>query len=81
MKRPRIVAVILAGGSGTRFWPLSRKTRPKPLLRAGGRGSLLAEAVARGSGALDVELRPSRRLVGDLREYLSAALGDPAGRD
>jgi mannose-1-phosphate guanylyltransferase len=47
MKRPRIVAVILAGGSGTRFWPLSRTARPKPLLKAGGRGSLLAEAVAR----------------------------------
>jgi mannose-1-phosphate guanylyltransferase len=47
MKGPRLVAVILAGGSGTRFWPLSRKKRPKPLLRAGGRESLLAEAVAR----------------------------------
>src|SRR5262249_53983450 len=47
MKRPRLVAVILAGGAGTRFWPLSRKKRPKPLLRAGGEASLLAEAVAR----------------------------------
>jgi mannose-1-phosphate guanylyltransferase len=47
MKGPRLVAVILAGGSGTRFWPLSRKARPKPLLRAGGRGSLLTEAVGR----------------------------------
>jgi mannose-1-phosphate guanylyltransferase len=47
MKRPRLVAVILAGGAGTRFWPLSRRARPKPLLRAGGRRSLLAEAVAR----------------------------------
>jgi mannose-1-phosphate guanylyltransferase len=47
MKKPRLVAVILAGGSGTRFWPLSRKARPKPLLRAGGSSSLLAEAVAR----------------------------------
>ena len=37
MKGPRLVAVILAGGSGTRFWPLSRKAHPKPLLRAGGR--------------------------------------------
>jgi len=47
MKGPRLVAVILAGGSGTRFWPLSRKAHPKPLLRAGGRASLLADAVAR----------------------------------
>lgn len=47
MKPPRVVAVILAGGAGTRFWPLSRDARPKPLLRAGGRATLLAECVAR----------------------------------
>lgn len=35
----------------------------------------LAPVVASGSGQLDVELRPSRRLVGDLREYLSATIG------
>lgn len=28
-------AVIMAGGSGTRFWPLSRKSRPKQLLALG----------------------------------------------
>ncbi len=47
MKAPRVVAVILAGGAGTRFWPLSREARPKPLLIAGGRKTLLAETVAR----------------------------------
>jgi mannose-1-phosphate guanylyltransferase len=46
-RSPRLVAVILAGGAGTRFWPLSREARPKPLLRAGGRETLLAETVAR----------------------------------
>ena len=35
----------------------------------------LAPLVASGSGPLDVQLRPSRRLVGDLREYLWATLG------
>jgi mannose-1-phosphate guanylyltransferase len=29
---PHVFAVILAGGSGTRFWPASRKLRPKQLL-------------------------------------------------
>jgi len=42
-----IHAVVLAGGAGTRFWPLSREARPKPLLRVAGAGSLLADAVAR----------------------------------
>ena len=40
-------AVILAGGSGTRFWPLSRKRHPKQLLELFGRGTLLEQTVAR----------------------------------
>jgi mannose-1-phosphate guanylyltransferase len=28
----RILSLILAGGKGERFWPLSRKNRPKQLL-------------------------------------------------
>lgn len=34
-------AVVLAGGSGTRFWPLSRSHRPKQLLDLSGQGVLL----------------------------------------
>ncbi len=40
-------ALILAGGSGTRFWPLSRKRRPKQLLALEGERSLLRESVER----------------------------------
>lgn len=40
-------ALILAGGSGTRFWPLSRKTRPKQLLALEGERSLLQATVDR----------------------------------
>lgn len=46
-RRPGIHAVVLAGGAGTRFWPLSRQSRPKPLLRVGGRETLLSETLAR----------------------------------
>ncbi|HEV2491810.1 MAG TPA: sugar phosphate nucleotidyltransferase [Terriglobia bacterium] len=40
-------AVILAGGSGTRFWPLSRRRHPKQLLELFGRGTLLEQTAAR----------------------------------
>ena len=40
-------AVIMAGGSGTRFWPKSRRNRPKQLLRLYGDASMLQQTVAR----------------------------------
>ncbi len=40
-------AMILAGGSGTRFWPLSRRRRPKQLLELFGSGTMLAQTVDR----------------------------------
>ena len=39
-------AVIMAGGSGTRFWPLSRRTRPKQLLSLGPDDRSLLRATA-----------------------------------
>lgn len=42
--------VILCGGSGTRLWPVSRKTHPKPFLPLLGDTSLFEAAVARVSG-------------------------------
>ena len=35
--------VVMAGGSGTRFWPVSRNHQPKQLLRFGNKKSLLAQ--------------------------------------
>lgn len=40
-------AVIMAGGSGTRFWPQSRTTRPKQLLKLAGRRTMIQETVGR----------------------------------
>lgn len=39
--------VILCGGSGTRLWPLSLKSRPKPFLPLVGDASLFEQAIAR----------------------------------
>ncbi len=42
-----VYACILAGGSGTRFWPLSRRRRPKQLLSLLGNETLLERTLAR----------------------------------
>jgi mannose-1-phosphate guanylyltransferase len=43
----KIHAVVMAGGSGTRFWPLSRQARPKQFLPLAGKLPLLVETVKR----------------------------------
>src|SRR5437588_3709059 len=52
-------AAILAGGSGTRFWPLSTPERPKQLLPLAGDRPLLQQAVER----LDGLVPPERILI------------------
>ena len=44
---PTLTPVILAGGSGTRLWPLSREDYPKQLLHLTGSNTLLQETVTR----------------------------------
>ena len=51
-------AVILAGGSGTRFWPLSRQKNPKQLMSVFGGKSMLQRTVER-----VLPLKPKRILV------------------
>lgn len=48
-------AAILAGGSGTRFWPLSTPTQPKQFLPLAGDRPLLVDAVDRLAGVIDAE--------------------------
>ncbi len=46
--KPKLVPVVLAGGSGTRFWPRSRKSRAKQVLPlSGGDATMIQETVAR----------------------------------
>ena len=44
---PHIWTVIMAGGVGSRFWPLSRRERPKQLLDLFGGGSMVRRTVDR----------------------------------
>ncbi len=46
-RSPSVHAVVLAGGSGQRFWPRSRRRHPKPLLRVVDGATLLEATLAR----------------------------------
>jgi mannose-1-phosphate guanylyltransferase len=43
----KIIPVILAGGAGTRLWPLSREDKPKQFHNISGKGTLLVETIMR----------------------------------
>jgi len=48
-------AVVMAGGSGTRFWPKSRKKVPKQLLSLCGEKTMIQETVSRVSALIPAE--------------------------
>jgi len=50
-----LFAIILAGGSGTRFWPLSRETTPKQMLQIVGEDTLLRQTIKRINGFIPPE--------------------------
>jgi mannose-1-phosphate guanylyltransferase/mannose-6-phosphate isomerase len=73
----RVHAVVLAGGSGQRFWPLSRELGPKQLLGIFGTESLVAQAIHRvlpvlDGGASDVTVVTNERLFDELRNHITA---------
>ena len=49
------VAVIMAGGAGTRFWPKSTREKPKQFLKLFGKKSLIQQTVDRLEGFIDVK--------------------------
>jgi mannose-1-phosphate guanylyltransferase len=65
---PDTYTAILAGGEGTRLWPLSRSRRPKQLLRLGGERSLIQRTVDR---LMALVGDPSRILVVTERSHAS----------
>ena len=51
----KVYGLIMAGGGGTRFWPLSRKKVPKELLNLDGKEIMLNETIDRLSGVVEKE--------------------------
>lgn len=52
----KVCGVIMAGGGGTRFWPLSRQKTPKQLLSLSGKDLMINEAVDRLKNITDEEI-------------------------
>ena len=48
-------SVIMAGGGGTRFWPLSRKQMPKQFLNLTGKDTMVNETIDRIAGNVPME--------------------------
>src|SRR5579871_2497001 len=57
MASPRIVPLVLAGGAGTRLWPVSRDAMPKQFLPLVGEKSTYQQALMRVSGDLFAPMR------------------------
>ena len=82
-------AIILAGGSGERFWPLSTPEKPKQFLRVFGGESLIRQSVGRLRGLVKPEnvfVITSKALVAATRKELSEIpkaniIGEPMRRD
>jgi len=52
---PRLYALILSGGAGTRLWPLSRRDKPKQFLQLTGERTLLQDTVDRVAEIIPLE--------------------------
>jgi len=91
--RTDVYAVILAGGSGTRFWPLSRETHPKQMLQIVGEDSLLRETIKRIHGfvpAKNIWIVTTEDMAQDIRFHIDSLgslakeigfMNEPLGRN
>ena len=86
---PSFAAIVLAGGSGTRFWPRSRRARAKQVLQLDGEGTMIQSTLARLKGLAagsDVWVITNDLLAATIAEQLPDVLEDrllrePAARN
>ena len=82
-------AIVMAGGSGTRFWPASRASLPKQLLPLAGTRTLLEDTVMRLDGLVPLSrimIVTAERLLPAVRRQLpgipeGSLVGEPCKRD
>ena len=81
-------ALIMAGGSGTRFWPASRKDKPKQFLKLWGNQTLIEETCARiktlvPRSRLEVFTQNEKVawVVKNLKVAKTQVVGEPMGRN
>ena len=82
-------AIVMAGGTGTRFWPASRNDAPKQMLKLVGDATMLRQTLDRMGDLVPSERQmvvTNKRLVSAVRELLpelpaSAVVGEPCKRD
>ena len=74
-----VCPVVLAGGAGTRLWPLSRESFPKQLLRLGGEQTLLQDTVTRldklgefTNSAVTIRVTPPTMICNEEHRFLVA---------
>lgn len=84
-----VCAVIMAGGAGTRFWPLSTESNPKQFLRPSGGESLLEQSYSRAEALTSADrilVLTSERLADRVARELPELpqdniIAEPARRD
>jgi mannose-1-phosphate guanylyltransferase len=83
-----IVSVVLSGGAGTRLWPASRESHPKPFMKLADGQTLIEKTYARakalGSGVLTVTNRDYYFMSRDEQERVGVSGGfllEPFGRN
>ncbi|WP_276280265.1 mannose-1-phosphate guanylyltransferase [Halorussus caseinilyticus] len=79
----QLVALVMAGGTGTRLYPASRSDRPKQFLSLGGGDSLLARTVSRVGFADEIYVSTAAAHADRVREQTPEAgvLVEPAAKD